>query len=171
MEKVVLISHCLLNKLSKVKSNDPALTLEFENKKKLLNKLINDDIQIIQLPCPEFLLYGHKRWGHVKEQFNNPFFKNKCEEILKPIILQLQEYQNNNIEIIGVIGIDNSPSCGIHYTCSSQNYGGELTDNHLDCKIISESGIFMEVFKNLIKDNLKKEINFYDLNEFLQQNA
>lgn len=43
-------------------------------RKKFMHKAIDQEVQIIQLPCPEFTLYGPKRWGHVSNQFDNTFF-------------------------------------------------------------------------------------------------
>ena len=86
MKKIVFVAHCLLNTASKVDLYDKE---EIESEEKLrrefLSKAIEKGIQIIQLPCPEFTLYGTCRWGHVSNQFDNPFFRNHCKKILEPI--------------------------------------------------------------------------------------
>ncbi|MDC7236601.1 MAG: hypothetical protein PQJ45_02375, partial [Sphaerochaetaceae bacterium] len=90
MKKIVFVSHCILNVASKVVMyNKEEMDKEDALRKEFLNKAINNDVQIIQLPCPEFTLYGAKRWGHVSNQFNNVFFKNHCRKILEPIIEQI----------------------------------------------------------------------------------
>ncbi|MCY1152858.1 MAG: hypothetical protein OWP43_10635 [Sphaerochaetaceae bacterium] len=66
MKKIVFVSHCILNVASKVfMYNKEEMDKEDALRKDFLNKAINNDVQIIQLPCLEFTLYGAKRWGHV----------------------------------------------------------------------------------------------------------
>ena len=161
MKKIVFVAHCLLNTASKVDLYDKE---EIESEEKLrrefLSKAIEKGIQIIQLPCPEFTLYGTCRWGHVSNQFDNPFFRNHCKKILEPIFEQLDEYleHKEKFEILGIVGIDGSPSCGVDYTCYSKTYGGsfgkrENIDEVLsDCKLINSEGILISV----IKEELEK---------------
>lgn len=160
MKKILVLTHCILNRASKVESYDEKEIMEEnELRSELLKEIFEKDIELLQLPCPEFTMYGSKRWGHVKEQFDNPFFRKNCKEILNPIIEQLSEY-NENIEkfkILGIVAIDGSPSCGYNLTCKGE-YGGELSCSHLDEKINSvimerEVGVFMEELEMLLKEN------------------
>lgn len=64
MKEIVIVSHCILNDASKVKSL-VALTEEEKDKELLMSLVRWKNIQLIQLPCPEFIIYGAKRWGHV----------------------------------------------------------------------------------------------------------
>ncbi len=167
MEKILVVSHCILNKASKVKGYNMD-EMEEENKlrKELLKEVFDKDIELLQLPCPEFIMYGSKRWGHVKNQFDNPFFRRNCKEILNPIIEQLKEYNNNKdrFQILGIVSVEGSPSCGYNLTCKG-NYGGELGGcSNLQEKIesivmVNESGVFMEELKILLdKNNLHIDI-------------
>ncbi|MBU3188952.1 hypothetical protein K9O30_07830 [Clostridium bowmanii] len=80
--------------------------------------------------------------------------------MLKPIILQLKEYINetDKFEVLGVIGIDGSPSCGVNITCCGE-WGGEFSglddiNEVIDrVHIKSEKGVFMEVLEELMKEN------------------
>ncbi|MDC7236646.1 MAG: hypothetical protein PQJ45_02600, partial [Sphaerochaetaceae bacterium] len=117
-------------------------------------------VQIIQLPCPEFTLYGAKRWGHVSNQFNNVFFKNHCRKILEPIIEQIQEYLDNPqmFKLLGIVGIDGSPSCGVDYTCYGNWYGSfedreDLDQTLASCKFDKGNGVFIEVLRNMLSEN------------------
>ncbi len=106
---------------------------------------------LLQLPCPELTLYGSIRWGHVKEQFDNVFFRAHCRRILEPLVEQLAEYAAHpeRFRILGIVGIDGSPSCGVSVTCRGR-WGGELGNaSQLEQKITSvrmvkESGILVE---------------------------
>ncbi len=161
MKKIVFVSHCILNVASKVVMyNKEEMDKEEALRKDFLNKAINNDVQIIQLPCPEFTLYGAKRWGHVSNQFNNVFFKNHCRKILEPIIEQIHEYLNNPemFELLGIVGIDGSPSCGVDYTCFGNWYGSfedreDLDQTLASCKFDKGNGVFIEVLRNMLSEN------------------
>lgn len=78
-KKLLLVSHCILNVRSKIQYAVEFETEEERNRKAFLKKVIEEDIQLIQLPCPEFLMYGGRRWGHSSEQFDNPFSEDRRE--------------------------------------------------------------------------------------------
>lgn len=173
VKKIVFVSHCVLNTASKVEEvMSNGVTEEEICRKKFLLKAIEKDIHIIQLPCPEFKLYGAKRWGHAKEQFDNPFYRESCRKMLEPIILEMQEYKANSdkFQILGIIGIEGSPSCGINLTYCGQ-WGGELSSNPNlkdmlnDIHPRKEKGVFMEVLMDLLKKN-QLEIEMVGLNDF-----
>ncbi|WIF95201.1 CD3072 family TudS-related putative desulfidase [Caminicella sporogenes] len=152
--EIILLSHCILNTNSKVEGLSEYSGVLFE----LTNLIIKRGIGIIQLPCPEMLMYGIKRWGHVKEQFDTPYFREKCRKLIQPIVNQLIDYKNSGYKILGVIGIDGSPSCGVNKTCSG-NWGGEFSNNKLlvdkihNLKFINASGIFIEEMKKIFREN------------------
>lgn len=161
MKKILVVTHCILNRASKVERyNVESIDKENELRKALLNEVFEQDIEILQLPCPEFTMYGAKRWGHVKNQFDNIFFRKHCKAILQPVIEQIIEYYTNKekFEIIGIVAIDGSPSCGYNFTCKG-DYGGELGG----CKLLNEKiksialennpGVFMEELKKLLDEN------------------
>ncbi|AXX86734.1 CD3072 family TudS-related putative desulfidase [Malaciobacter marinus] len=165
-KKILLLSHCLLNVNSKVnKIANYGGCLE-----ELMVPLIQKGYGFIQLPCPELLSCGIKRWGQVKEQLDTPYFRKHCEKLLEPIIQQLIDYSNSGYKISACIGVDNSPSCGVNTTCKSSKWEGEIdssfsleeTLNSLN--IVNEKGVFMEVFKNLLDKNAIN-LDFYAINE------
>lgn len=153
--KLCLISHCLLNCNAKVEGpcrrKGPL--------KEVIYALIEKDYGIIQLPCPEMTYYGMRRWGHVREQFDNPFFRKHCRRILEPVIEQLQDYLANNYTLDCVVAINGSPSCGLDFTCSSDKWLGELSKwDSLDCikqslQYKQEVGVFMQELINMLKEN------------------
>lgn len=160
MKKIVFVSHCLLNTASKVVLyNQEEIDAEEALRKKFMHLAVDNDIQLIQLPCPEFTLYGAKRWGHVSDQFDNIFFRKHCRKILTPIIEQLKEYLANEdwFEVLGFVGIDGSPSCGVDYTCKADWYGSfdcreGLAETLADCKLVKKPGVFMDVLKEMLKE-------------------
>lgn len=153
--KIVILCHCILNANSKVEG----LSIYKGVQNNLVNFLMEEGYGIIQLPCPEITLYGIKRWGHVKEQFDTPYFREHCRNIFMPYLNQIMDYVKNGYKIHAVIGIDGSPSCGVNKTCSSPKWGGEvgmefgINDKINDLKIIQGKGIFIEEIENLLNQN------------------
>lgn len=159
MQDIVFVSHCILNAASKVVMyEEEDMAAEESLRRRFLGQALEKGVQIVQLPCPEFTLYGANRWGHTYNQFDNPFFIEHCRKILKPVIAQLKEYiQNKNkFNILGIVGIDGSPSCGADYTCFG-DWGGNLSGrNDLEEKINSVTlekgnGVFFGVLKEMLK--------------------
>lgn len=151
---IIAVSHCIFNKYSKVESTsskNPDII-------KLLSYIMKKDIGIIQLPCPEMHMYGVKRWGHVKEQFDTPFFRETSRLLLKPFVQHVKEYINNDFVLIGIIGIEGSPSCGAFNSCKSTEWGGEFKDIDLIREKVStityskSRGVFMEELERLLND-------------------
>ncbi len=154
-KKIVLLCHCILNSNAKVKGLSEYSSII----KEIVDLLEKKEIGIVQLPCPEMLVYGCNRWGHVREQFDNPYFRKKCRDMMTYIIYQLIDYTKNGNEIVGLIGIDGSPSCGVNKTCSSSAWGGEFLDNDeiedkiKSLKFTAESGVFIEEIKKMFEAN------------------
>ena len=65
---------------------------EEKSRQEFVMKAVEQGIQLVQLPCPEFTLYGPKRWVHTREQFDNPFFREHCRKILSPVLTQMKAY-------------------------------------------------------------------------------
>lgn len=152
--KLCVISHCFLNCNSKVEGPcryKAAL-------KDLIYTLIEKDYGIIQLPCPELTYYGMKRWGHVREQFDNSFFRAHCRNLLQPIIMQIEEYISNGYKVSYVIGVNGSPSCGVEVSCSSESWKGEISqqssieDLKSSLGYKATPGVFMEEFMAMLKE-------------------
>lgn len=169
--KIVAVCHCILNYNSKVERLST-----FEGAHNIATTLINEGYGIIQLPCPEMIMYGIKRWGHVKEQFDNLFFRNQCRFMLDPYIKQFDNYIKNNYQIKGIIAIDGSPSCGYNKTCSSNQWFGEISgyENIIqkigDIQMIDGKGIFIEELEKLLVEN-NLQINIIGLDEGIEDST
>lgn len=164
-KKIILISHCILNCNSKVEG----LSQYDGMFKEVIDIIHQKGIGIIQLPCPEIIIYGIKRWGHIKEQFDTLFYRENCREMLRPIIGQIKSYMDTGYKIVGVIGIDGSPSCGVNFTCSGNWEGDPSSKDDIGHKIkdlrkIKGSGIFIEELKKYLSE-YNMEISFIAINE------
>lgn len=168
--KIFVVSHCFLNEGSKLKNQNPSDQIqERRRKREFLTRFLSQDIGIIQLPCPEQIIYGCNRWGHAASQFNTPHFRKESRRMLEDIVGQLVEYYSfpDRFQVMGIVGINGSPSCGINFTYDGQ-WGGELGKNQdisallSSLKKVDKAGVFMEVLREmLLERNLY--IPFYSL--------
>ena len=159
MQKILFVAHCVLNTASKVVMyNEEEMAAEEALRRRFLGRALEQGVQIIQLPCPEFLLYGSRRWGHVSDQFDTPYFRKECRNILSDIVLQLKEYRANGerFQVLGIVGIDGSPSCGVDYSCVGE-WGGNLSDRDdltqviASARLVKGSGIMMQELSAMLK--------------------
>lgn len=176
-QKILFVSHCLFNDGTKLKNQNPTeMEEERREKRKLLHALLDAGIELVQLPCPEFILYGANRWGHASSQFDTAFFRNESKNMLKPFLLQMEEYSSHpeRFEILGIVGINGSPSCGVRFTYDGE-WGGEFSGNpHLRDTLASlkkeeKPGVFMKVFMEMLEERGYK-IPFYSFEDLKEKN-
>lgn len=148
-KKMVLLSHCILNVNAKVEGLDPYPCMM----KELIDVIHREGYGVIQLPCPEMILYGIRRWGMVKEQMDCLYAKEQLRMLIQPILYQMDTYLRSGYRIPFVIGIDGSPSCGVHFTCSNPDWKGEMSTFENIEEILAqvarkeEMGVFMELLR------------------------
>ncbi|MEI7885421.1 MAG: CD3072 family TudS-related putative desulfidase [Clostridia bacterium] len=164
-KKIVVLAHCLSNTNAKTGGYSPQKCGEIE----LLQILWQNNCGMMQLPCPEHRVYGSKRWGQGREQFSTPFFRKACRKMLIPYIDELEDYFNSGYQIVGIIGVNGSPSCGMFSSYSNPMYGGELSEELLPTQLqsganVTEPGIFMQEFKLLLLER-KLAIPLFDFRE------
>ncbi len=164
MKSLLVLSHCILNNAAKVEQDETELAEEYRIRDELMKLIGEHKIQMLQLPCPEFMMYGSQRWGHVKEQFEHPYYLEQCKKLLNSVMLQLEEYFRHpeSFRILGVVSVEGSPNCGYHLTCSGK-WKGEIGT---DCakiaavqetlQMVAEPGVYMQVLEEeLQKRNLE----------------
>lgn len=155
------VSHCILNRNSKVEHfGHREHSGEDDCRKNFIKMSLEKNIGLIQLPCPEFSMYGSNRWGHTKNQFDNPFYRKCCREMLQPVMMEIEEYMNQGerFKILGIVGVNGSPSCGIDITCTG-HWGGEISSRDNLTTVVhsisksKEKGVFMEELKKLLEEH------------------
>ena len=128
MKNLLIVSHCILNNAAKVEQDEAELAEEYKIREELMQLILKKDVQLLQLPCPEFIMYGSQRWGHVKNQFQHPFYMEQCRKILEPVLLQLQEYAQHveKFHVLGIVSVEGSPNCGYHLTCDAGRFNDDI---------------------------------------------
>ncbi len=124
-KKVVLVAHCILNQNAKIDrcAHYPGAI------KEVTQILIDAEVGILQMPCPELLCLGLDRQvergipatvesedTRVASRMVEDQTKTLCHRLVSDLIYQIEEYQRNGFALVGVIGINGSPTCGIETT-------------------------------------------------------
>jgi len=108
-KKVIFMSHCILNQNTVV----CPLARAKGAYREIIGKIMDDGIGIHQLPCPEYRHLGLRREPMNKEQYDTKEFRDLCKDIAEDTIEIMKEYLENDYEIVGLIGINHSPTCSI----------------------------------------------------------
>lgn len=137
-KRVVFMSHCVLNQNTVVCPLARAQGAYTE----IIQEILKRGIGIHQLPCPEYRYLGLKRDPMTKDEYDTHAFRSLCSDIALDTIGIIEEYIENGYEIVGLIGINRSPTCSIR----------------------GSRGILMEELLSSI-DNHNIEINLIDVIE------
>ena len=150
-KRVIFIAHCLLNQ-NTISDGTAVYPAAFRG---LIDALLIENIGIVQLPCPELCCLGLDR-GNVRGAESPVTAENTrirremesgttCEALSRLVeyaMRQILEYNKHGFELVGIIGANRSPNCGVETT--SEN--GEET---------SGMGIFMEkISHRLTEENI-----------------
>lgn len=152
-KKIIVVSHCILNANAKVGplAEYPGVL------RSVMDVFIKDGTGIVQLPCPESSYLGINRWGMCYEQYDNPKFCRHCRKILKTSIDQLEAFSAAGYDILGVIGADGSPNCGVTKIPTGLT-GGVIRDTEAvetqlkNFQYREGMGVFMGIFKDMLSE-------------------
>lgn len=150
-KKIIVVSHCFLNANAKVTplAGYPGVLRE------VMDKFIEQGTGILQLPCPESSYLGLDRWGMCYEQYDHPNFRQHCQQILVPSVDQMEAFLKAGYEILGIIGVDKSPNCGVT-TIPSGLTGGVIrqfddVETQLEnFKYLEGTGVFFSILKEML---------------------
>jgi predicted secreted protein len=110
-KRIILIAQCLINPYCRVH----VLGQNFPLSHELTDYLMSKRVGIIQYPCPETSAMGLKRNPQGRQQYNSVFFRNHCKELLTVPMLMVKEFIESGYRLAAYIGLENSPTCGIHW--------------------------------------------------------
>ncbi len=150
--KVAVVAHCLLNQNAKV--NGFAFFPDMV--KELLDILHKYEYGIIQLPCPETVYAGMRRWWYVREQYDNATYRKIATKAIEPVLDQLEELTKDGCKIV-LIGLDGSPSCGVRFSGTDPRWGGKPQIDNKEYPQTKELGIFIKIIhQGIEKRGIKK---------------
>jgi predicted secreted protein len=126
--KIILIAQCLVNPYCRVHILGQNFPLSHE----LMDYLMEKRVGIVQYPCPETTALGLQRNPQGRQQYDSVFFRQHCKELLKIPMLMVREFMENNYRLTCFVGLENSPTCGIHWGKHKVNKYGTESPNPVD---------------------------------------
>ncbi|MEA4909824.1 MAG: hypothetical protein GYA17_10990 [Chloroflexi bacterium] len=121
-KKVLLVAHCILNQNAKIDrcAHFPGAVPD------LLRPLLDAGIGILQMPCPELLGMGLDRQAEpgrgasveaedtrVAAWMQATGGQAVCRQLAAGLGYQVEQYRRNGFEVLGVLGVNGSPTCGV----------------------------------------------------------
>mgnify|MGYP000037266337 CR=1 FL=1 len=177
MKNLLIVSHCILNNAAKVEQDEAELAEEYKIREELMQLILKKMYSCFNCLVRNLLCMDLKRWGHVKNQFQHPFYMEQCRKILEPVLLQLQDTYNivEKFHVLGIVSVE-----GKSGTVDSQSrpvegeWKGEIgtdekriQDIQKSLKMTENPGVYMEVLeKELQKRNM--EIPIVTMKEAVQ---
>lgn len=158
-KKIIFVSSCLLNTNNKVRGlgRYPGLC------KDVFDTLYDNDLGIQQMDCPETLFIGIQRWWYTRNLYDSRGFRDHCRELAKKVVTYMEEYARVGYKVVGVLGCDGSPTCGVSITAESQEWGGSPVTLSFNDAIIQGEGVYIQELKAEIEARGLEVPPFYGL--------
>ncbi len=110
--RLVLVSHCILNQNAIVEP----LARRPGALEGIVHIILEAGVGILQLPCPELVEAGPEREQAEREEYDTAEHRALCRRILAAVREEVRAYEEAGYTPVGLIGIGQSPSCGVHTT-------------------------------------------------------
>jgi predicted secreted protein len=194
-KNVIFVSHCILNENARYLGG----AFNKANVPELLKEITEKDYGIIQMKCPEQIAWGGILKKYMWMSFSSknsmiyhfrklilPIFltmtKKRYHKISKEVVKSIEDYLKSGFNVVGVIGIDGSPTCGVNF-CLDMEKSFEmmaslsiatLERNTMNEKMYREcqspcSGLFIKELKRIL-DKKQISIKFFAHNLISEMN-
>jgi predicted secreted protein len=175
-KKVIMLSHCLLNQNS-ISDGTADFPSQFTE---IIAFLMANGIGLIQLPCPELLCLGLDRSDphgakrplldentRIRDLMSEPGNVQLLHQKAEELVIHIQEYRKYGFQVLGVIGVDRSPSCGIETT---SKHGAEEQGKGVFMEILSETLAKQGITIRMIGTKTsEKETSLEKIRQFVHQ--
>lgn len=146
-KKILFIAHCIQNQNS-ISDGTAVYPGSIEE---IMTMLLKQDVGIVQMPCPELMCLGLDRGNshggqssavventRIRRMMMTVPAREKLRQLVHQIVFQIQEYRKHQFNIMGILGVNRSPSCGVD-TTSKEN------------REVDGKGLFMEALDQELK--------------------
>jgi len=118
--KVIFVAHCILNQNARMVdvADFPAMHDQ------LLDYLQKAQLGVIQMACPETYCLGLGRFD-VRVGLEHPAGMERLQRLIDDMIFTIKEYLFQGMAVVGIIGKEGSPSCGVNQTWYNDTGHGE----------------------------------------------
>lgn len=118
-KRVVLVVHCILNHNARIDecAYYPGAMTD------IVQVLMEAGVGIVQMPCAELQCLGLDRSGRIRAGQDIGIrealladAREACQALVRGVMRDVAEYRKHGFAILGVIGNDGSPACGVDFT-------------------------------------------------------
>ena len=124
-KKVIFLAHCLLNQ-NAISDGTAVCPAAFGE---LIQLLLDREVSVVQMPCPELCCLGLDRGDvhgadrpvveentRIRRAMEENGPRQKREALADLVAEQVQEYQKHGFQVLGIVGANRSPNCGVETT-------------------------------------------------------
>ena len=124
-KKVIFLAHCLLNQ-NAISDGTAVCPAAFGE---LIQLLLDHEVGIVQMPCPELCCLGLDRGDvhgaerpvveentRIRRAMEKDGPRQKREALADLVAEQVQEYHKYGFQVLGIVGANRSPNCGVETT-------------------------------------------------------
>lgn len=137
--RIIFVAHCWLNMNTRFPEG-----CGFEGANvPLIEVILQQGLGIVQMPCPECVCLGLEKegWAVKPEKEMRACFR----EVARDVIGQIEMYLSYGYDIVGILGMNPSPSCGVEVTKGK----GTMLGLNRDTSEVEGSGVFIEELRQL----------------------
>lgn len=136
MRGLLVVSHCILNPFTVVRG----LTPHREAARAVAAWALRNDAALLQMPCPESVAAGLERPQRDRAGYETADFREVAARLATDLTAQLAAHVARGHPILGLVGVDGSPSCGVDVT--TRGVGPRETK-------VAEPGVFVETLREV----------------------
>ena len=124
-KKVIFLAHCLLNQ-NAISDGTAVCPAAFGE---LIQLLLDREVSVVQMPCPELCCLGLDRGDvhgadrpvveentRIRRAMEKDGPRQKREALADLVAEQVQEYHKHGFQVLGIVGANRSPNCGLETT-------------------------------------------------------
>jgi predicted secreted protein len=155
--RVVFLAHCFLN----INTRFPEGSAFAGANTPLMERLLQKEVGIIQMPCPEFQCLGLEKElaGELSESEMRACYRKQAESVVD----QIQQYLNFGYQIAGIIGMNPSPSCGVEVSKGK----GKFLGLDEDTSEKEGPGVFIEELQNAVRQRGLQQLPVFGIRRVL----
>ena len=148
-KRVIFLAHCLLNQNS-ISDGTAVYPAAFEE---LIRMLLAQEVGFVQMPCPELCCLGLDRGDpagaqrdvvventRIRAEMQKADPDARLELLVDYVMLQIAEYRAHGFRVLGILGANRSPCCGVQTTS-------------MDDREVPGEGVFMAKLHTRLREN------------------
>jgi predicted secreted protein len=140
--RIIFVAHCWLNMNTRFPEG-----AGFEGANiPLMEVILELGLGIVQMPCPECICLGLEKedWASAPEEDLRACFR----KVARGVVNQIEMYLSYGYDIVGIMGMNPSPSCGVEVTKGK----GTMLGLNRDTSEVEGSGVFIEELRKLAEE-------------------